>query len=149
MKINFTNREYRALIDMIYLADWTLHAHKVGEPKDEYSALEQKIFSHAGDFGCDDLIVFDKELKGYFPTRDFEESEAVQAAIDEYNDDTFWDELVDRLAQRDVSVRYSEEQIRSMSVEERVHLFSEAEQPYDDEFSARGIDRLKIDKGNG
>ena len=27
MKINFTKREYAALLDVIYLTDWMLHSH--------------------------------------------------------------------------------------------------------------------------
>ncbi|MDT8305402.1 MAG: hypothetical protein RRC07_05655, partial [Anaerolineae bacterium] len=65
-----------------------------------YEELEQKLFAlaarhgFAGETGnpADDLLDYDEEFKQYFPTRDFDEGEA-RAFLDEYNDDTFWDEL--------------------------------------------------------
>jgi hypothetical protein len=49
MKINFTKKEYRLLLDMVEIAEWVLNAHK-SDPSDEikkYSDLYQKILSYA------------------------------------------------------------------------------------------------------
>ncbi len=147
MKVNFTKREYAALLDMIYLADWMLHAHvEEEEIHDDYSALEQNILSHAREFGCENKIVYDAKLEQYFPTLAYEESEQIHGVIDNYNDETFWDELIERLAERDVLRKFGQEKLRSMSGEERMHLFWEAEKPYADEFEMNGLDRLKIEE---
>jgi hypothetical protein len=34
MKINFTKKEYAAVVEMILTADWVIHAHET-EPTDE------------------------------------------------------------------------------------------------------------------
>jgi hypothetical protein len=45
MKIHFTKKEFRLLIDMISIAEWVMNSHKTGEnPKSEpYEKLDQKF----------------------------------------------------------------------------------------------------------
>ena len=146
MNINFTNREYEALLDMIYLADWMLHAHDTEKSDDIYQALEQKILGYAKDFGCGDKIVFDPKLQQHFPTRAYEESEEIQGVIDDYDNETFWDELSDRLATRDLVRQHGAERLDSMTPKDRIHAFCEAESLYADEFETNGLDRVEIRK---
>ena len=57
MKINFTKREYRLLIDILEISEWVLNAHSNVEREDtkKYSELAQKIFSYAKEMGYEDL----------------------------------------------------------------------------------------------
>ncbi len=43
MKLNFSKKEYAALLEMLYMADWVLHAHseEKGESTEEYRLLMQ------------------------------------------------------------------------------------------------------------
>ena len=144
MKIHFTKREYRVLLDMIYLADWMLHAHESERRQDEYHTLEQKILSLAKEFGCEDLVEHSESCDQYFPTRQQEESKAVQNAVENYNAHTLWDELISRLAERDVLKKFGEDALNRMTGDERANLFWEAEKPYVDEFEINGLDRLRV-----
>ncbi len=58
MNIEFSNAEYRVLLDAIEIADWILHAHTMDEleGRDHFRALFQKIFSKAKEANCEDLI---------------------------------------------------------------------------------------------
>jgi hypothetical protein len=146
MKMNFTKREYHALLEMIYLADWMLHAHEPNRKEDVYHALEQKILSVAKEFGCEDLVEHSERLNEYFPTKTLEESDAIQGAIADYDDATFWDEIISRLAERDVSRRHTEEELARLTGEDRVVLYWKAEKPYADEFETNGLDRIRIEE---
>jgi len=75
MKINFTKSEYRILLDVIYMADWILHAHDTEDRSDtkEYSDLFQKLMSYAKDMGCEDLVNFDEQQQNYAESFIFEE----------------------------------------------------------------------------
>jgi hypothetical protein len=145
MKINFTKKEFEALLAMIYLGDWMIHSHVEGNINDDYDALEQKILSYAKEYGLEDMIMFDEKLRQYFPTREYEESEGIQGVIDDYNNANFWDELINRLAARDLIKRFGSERLKAMKGKDRIELFWEAEKPYEDEFQANGIERLKIE----
>ena len=144
MKINFTNKEFEALFDMVSIADWILHAHQNTDVDDQYSALEQKILSHAKDFGMGDIVEYDKELQRYFSTRDYEESDQFQGVIDDYDDQTFWDELINRLVDRDLIQRFGEEGVLALSTEDRIRLRAELEAAYGQEFEVNGLKSLKI-----
>lgn len=144
MKINFTQKEFEALFDMANLADWMLHAHRVEDEKDDYDSLLQKILSHAKDFGLGDQVQYDEDLKQYFTTRDYEESDRIEGVIQTYEEESFWDELALRLATRDLIRRFGEQRYRSMKPEERVSLQLEREEMYTSEFSRNGLDSTHI-----
>ncbi len=61
--MEFTRKEYECLLDVLYIADWVMNAHKVEDaPKTEaYRKLEQKIFSYAKDMGFENLVEYVSE----------------------------------------------------------------------------------------
>lgn len=144
MKINFTKKQYEDLVKLVYLGTWMVNAHRTDDRVEKYEELEQYILSFYKDFGMENFILFDEELKRFFPTKEFEEETDVEQYIDEYNNDIFCEELIDRLARRDFIRAYGEENLLKMTWEERF----EKEQPfidkYDEEFEKNGIENLDI-----
>lgn len=147
MKINFTKKEFTALMDMVWIAEWILHAHVPGGADDEYSALEQKVYACAREFGLDDRIVFDEELKKHFPAADYEESERLMGAVDAYDDASFWMELVDRLVDRDLVERFGEQGYAALGDEERLRLRLKRSSEYEAEFHVHGLNALRLGFG--
>ena len=149
MKLEFTEKEYRLLLDMLYIAEWIMNSYVIGDrPETEnYRRLEQKILSYADEMGCKGVVDYDEELGGYFPTREIEEGSAMDF-IDEYNEDTFWEELVSHLADRDFLNREGKERIRKMSREQRFKKLLGLEDNYRKEFEAHGLDRLVLKNGS-
>lgn len=147
MKINITKQEYRALLDLLGIAGWVLHAHRDDNATRtaEYRAIEQKIYAMAAEYGYEDLIVHDEEENKYFPTAEYEEEGPVLEFVDDYNDETFWKELVERLAMRDVLTRIGKQEFHAMNVEERLKKLDAAIGVYEDEFAKNGLNRLQID----
>lgn len=147
MKVEITRQEYRTLLDVLGIAGWVLHAHRnENAPRTrEHRELEQKLFALASEYGLEELIVYDQNDGRYYPTEEYEEEGDVLAFIDEYNDETFWKELVERLAMRDVLSRIGQKEFHSMSVEERLQKLDAAIEVYEDEFAKNGLNRLAID----
>jgi hypothetical protein len=145
MKIGLTNSECRRLIEMLFMAEWIMNAHKTEAPSptDEYIQLEQKIYSLADRMGCQDLVEYDETLKEYFPTRLLEDGPAMQY-IDEYNNDTFWDELLERLVRRDMVRMFGAERLARMTLEERWQAEDPVREKYATEFERKGIDRVEV-----
>jgi len=146
MKINFTKKEYRLLLDVLYLGQWMLDAHDTDESpkKKEYDMVVQKIYAHAKEMGCEDLIDASKEMAGYFPTREYEESSGVDGYIDEYNLHNFWEMLVEQLTERDVRADCISKNMKINSVEEYWKLSSPYEKKYAEEFQKHGLRRVTI-----
>ena len=57
MRIELTTAEYRQLVDVLYLAEWLLTAHKVGDDPRvaTYHELVQKLYAHAQEMGLSHL----------------------------------------------------------------------------------------------
>ncbi len=145
MKINFTKREYKVLLEMIYLADWMRHAHEAGLKQDAYRVLAQKILSLAGEFGCEDLVEHCEDPNEYMPSQELEDADTVRDCIEEYDDATFWEELITRLARRDVLRKHTKEELLRMTEKERAMLILQVEESYADEFELNGLGRIKIE----
>ncbi len=144
MKINITKKEYLTFLEILEIADWVLHAHHAEERSEttKYKEFEQKVFSYAKDMGFDELVDYASHLKRYFPTREFEETSPGREFIREFEDDTFWDELVQRLVERDLIRQAGEEKLLSMTPEERFEAEEPLEKRYADEFYHNGLENL-------
>jgi L-rhamnose mutarotase len=146
MKINFTKNEYRLLLDMVEIAEWVLNAHKTASSDEikKYSDLYQKILSYAKDMGFENLIIYDKNLDGYFATSEYEESEHMRY-IEEFEDDVFWDALPHRLAVRDLVKEVGEKKYEEMEFVKRATKLVELESIYYKELEENGIDNLRFE----
>ncbi|TAN69086.1 MAG: hypothetical protein EPN17_07865 [Methylobacter sp.] len=147
-KINFTKSEYRILLDLIYVTDWILHSHDSEDRSDtqEYSNLFQKLMSYAKDMDCDDLIDFDKHLKKYSESFIFEAESPALAYIEKFEDDSFWDELISRLAQRDALTDQKVNNMHTIETEELFAAISKAEDKWSNEFERFGLSRIRLNK---
>ena len=148
MKINITKKEYRLLLDILYLGDWVLTAHDDDEApeKEKYQDVIQKFHSYAKEMGYENLIEGDITSNKYYETREYEDTSEVGEIIEDYNMATFWDELISELAMRDAKETEGNDAIIKMSPEERIHLLHPLEKRYHEEFMANDLTNLKIRK---
>jgi hypothetical protein len=102
--------------------------------------------SYAKRFGADDLVVHGKKENRWFPTREMED--AMHVYIDEYDEDTFVDELVYRLARRDV-LKIFGEQYYGMTMEERIKADEPFLEKYYTELGNNGIQNIGIVNDQG
>jgi hypothetical protein len=144
-----TENEYRLLLDFVYLADWVVNAHHAGERNDiaDYDMLVQKLYSFAGDMRCGELVHADRETNEYTPTRFYEQTTRAIELIEEYDEDTFWDALISRLAERDVYEQLEEDRRETIGVEEYWERSEPLEEAYYQEFRRYSLDRLRLVDG--
>ena len=104
MQIEFTKQEFRTLLDILEIADWVINAHHSHTPDNckKYSDFEQKIFSQAEAFGFSDLIEYVEKNQEYFPTMKHDDNSNVMPIIKEFEKDSFWEDIVEELAKRDM-----------------------------------------------
>ena len=59
MKINITKKEYRLLLEMLYLADWMMNSQSVERRYKEHEELKKKIFPLYKEMGSEesDMLV--------------------------------------------------------------------------------------------
>ena len=146
MNINLTKKEYRLLLDYIFLGDWVINAHRTEKRNDieDYDMLVQKLYSFAKGMDCEELVQADRERNEYYTTRHYEETAPVFDFIEDYDNDTFWDALISRLAERDVYEQVDEEKRGTMGAEEYWRRSEPIEESYYQEFRRHGIEHLRI-----
>jgi hypothetical protein len=146
MKINITKKEYKTLLEVLEITDWILHAHKTDQPEESSSfrELEQKIFALAKDFGYGHLIEYDPELQRFFTTKEFEDTSRGMEFIEDFENDSFWEDLIERLVERDLIREMGEKKYLSLDPLDRVKEEEPFWEKYGDEFEALGVDRLEI-----
>ena len=146
MNIDLTEKEYRLLLDFVFMANWMVESHHPDGRDDvqEYDMLLQKLYSFAGELGCEELVHADRETNEYSPTRLYEETTKAFELIEEYNDDTFWDALISRLAERDVYEQIEENRRDTIGIEEYWERSEPIEEAYYEEFRRRALDRLRL-----
>ncbi len=147
MKINFTKKQYLTLIKLIYLGTWITNAHRTEDIIEEFEDLEQYILSFARDFGMEDEVVYDDEIGKFFLDEEFIVNSGIEEIIDEYDNETFWEELIHRLSERDLNERYGEDALSNMALEDVLMKKMPLLEMYDTEFSENGLVNLRLIKG--
>lgn len=146
MNVNFRKNEWKLLLETVEIADWVLHAHRIEEdPRTKkYTRLFQKIYSFLYKMGFKKLVEYDETLQRYFPTRQFEDNCESMKFIEEFENDTFWDELIHRLAIRDLLSEEGEENLKEMVLEERMSREASLCEKYYNEFHENGLKNLRL-----
>ncbi len=124
MNIEFTKKQYEQLLKLVYLGNWLASAHRTDDRIKKFDDLESYVFSFAKEMGFG-AFVDDEPLNGrnYFPTWQFEEG--VHDLIEDYDDETFWEELIERLADMRFDEKYSEQDYQKMTREEYLEKYYE------------------------
>ena len=126
---------------MIYLGEWVINSTRE-EPEESFGDLASQVYSVASASGIKDLVD-PKPVEGtYYATAKLEE--VAEPYLRDYDEETFWDELADRLAERDLLEQYGEEALNKMSAEERFKKRFGLAEHYEDEFITHGVARISI-----
>lgn len=138
--------DYRALVEMIQVADWVITSRE-NEPQEstrQFREVRKAVLANVAAIGMDHDIVFEND--DYFETLDYENNAPHRELIAEYDGSIFWDELLERLVDRDFRDKFSEAEIAGMSLEKRVSEQTQIQATYEVEFVDHDLNRLRIDQ---
>jgi hypothetical protein len=150
MKINLSKKQYEILIraldagSSVYgiLGDNVSEEYK--KQSNEIEKLEEYLLGFAKEFGREDMT---QEFHGKLIMSDGF-SEELQETVDEYDNETFWQELEMRLGKRDFERTVTEAEKKEIEdnngwLPERIHGLYEK---WGKEFEDYGIERLEVMK---
>lgn len=142
IKLELTTEELRKLIELAYLGEWMINAQHDLEFQDEAAgaAVQKLLTAHKlPDVDLDD------ETGEFFMKSDWTERLYDEYILD-YDDHTFWDELTERLAVRDLA-RERAVDPDSINREDDLRALRPLEERYRAELEEHGLDRLDIRSG--
>ena len=147
MHLRFTDSELATLIEMVSLAANVASLNQ--KPGSEgkvavFEDLENKLLERARHSGFSNIIEFDDEKQAYRVTAEFEATAFYQECFEEFREESFWEELVIRLADRDLIRSIGLSAWEKMTEPERRTQTQEREKHYWEEFTRNGIERLAL-----
>jgi len=147
VKIDLSDREVRTLLDMLTLAervaDWEEN-EEISVELHSYLRLKEKIFSQVKSHGYDDLVEYDETTQQYHLTLPFDTICHYADFFNDFREDTFWQEFVDHMVDRDLIKRLGEEKFNQLTLEEREILAEGLEKRYWPELEKHGLDHFHI-----
>lgn len=133
MNIELSKKEFRRLLDMVYIGNWILNSTRGTDRFADYDNLETKLFGLCRTTGMDTLV--DKWEGIDVPSRAFADG-GIHEAIMDYEDTVFFEILAEELARRDMDYQ-------PVSRENYDELVSRMDD-YIAEFEANGTDNLVL-----
>lgn len=133
---DLTNKQYRRLLDMVYIGNWILNSTRAADRFPDYDEVESLIFSQClKQEGMEQLYdVVDGEV---VPSQKFEEG-GIHEAIMDYEDTVFFEILAEELARRDMDFA----PIDSTNYNELKNRIDE----YIEEFEENGVENITLEK---
>ena len=99
MNIELTYRQFRYLLDLVYIGNWVINSTREDDRIKEYDQVESLIFSHCLRHKMTKLVeLYRGEL---IPSRAFAEG-GIHEAIENYEDIVFYEILAEEMALRDM-----------------------------------------------
>ena len=141
IEITLTKKNLRLLIRHVFIGNWILTATKTEENK-ELEDFFDSILSLGKNYNILDGIEYDENTGSYDLTR--EKEEELLNPINEYEEDNFWDELINKLAIRDAKKKYGINELSKMESIDRMKAIWDEEEKYNEEFEKNGIERLML-----
>lgn len=135
MQIELTNKEFRHLLDMVYIGNWVLNSTRGDDRFADYDDLESKLFGLCRTVGMKVLVEDWNDTT--IPSRAYEAG-GIHEAIAYYEDNVFYEILAEELSRRDMG--YAD-----ITPENYEEITGRMEQ-YMQEFQASGVDRLVLEE---
>lgn len=135
MQIDLSSKEFRRLLDLVYIGNWVLNSTRGEDRFRDYDAVESKLFGLCRAHGMDALV---QKYEGEdVPSQAYAEG-GIHEAIGYYEDTIFYEILAEELSRRDMD--YPE--ITDDNYDEIISRMDR----YMDEFELSGVDHLILEE---
>lgn len=134
MNIELSDREFRRLLDMVYIGNWILNSTRGDDRFEDYDLMQEKLFALCPANGMRSLV---QMWNGHiFPSKAYEDG-GIHEAIADYEDAVFYNILAEELARRDLGLEDSDP--------ENFDELTARMEDYLNEFEKNGLDTVSVD----
>ncbi len=135
MQIDLTPKEFRRLLDLVYIGNWILNSTRGDDRFQDYDNIESKLFGLCQDHKMGTLV---QDWNGTsVPSRAYTEG-GIHEAIACYEDAVFYEILAEELSRRDMD--YPE------ITDDNYSEIMDRMNRYMDEFQLSGVDKLVLEE---
>jgi len=142
MQITLSQDQYEKLMHLVYLGNWLVNSYRGDRRLEEYDRLAETVLSFAPAAGLQDRVEFDEFEGRYSPSRKFDDE--MGKFWEEYDEDVFWNMLVDGLAERDYIRKHGQENLEAVDWEDYNKRLEPFLRKYEKEINQHGLERLEV-----
>jgi hypothetical protein len=142
MNITLSQDQFKKLLHLVYLGNWLVNSYRGDRRLEEYDRLAETILSFAPSAGLKDGVEFDEFEGRYSPSRKLDEE--LDKFWREYDEDVFWNMLVDGLAERDYIRKHGEGDLEAIDWDDYNKRLEPFLRRYEKEIDEHGLERLEV-----
>ena len=144
MELNLNRGQYEKLLELVYLGNWLINAYRTDDYLEDYADIVSLVFSQVEKAGLEDKAVKDELGDRYLPSFDFEES--LHDYISEYDSCCFWEELINRLAEREALKEFGSLPLDKIDLNEFLERKNKYLRVYEQEVEESGLKNFELIK---
>ncbi|CDQ21162.1 hypothetical protein [Halobacillus karajensis] len=142
VNIEMSKEQYETLVKMVFLGTWMVNSTKI-ELDEAFEDVRELVLSKYKAAGLEDKVVYEEQMGVYDLDINFETS-LLDSYVDEYDEFSFWDKLIEKLAEKELTALYGplEENLTEEQLEKRLEL----EEKIGRKLEETGITQLSFDE---
>jgi hypothetical protein len=122
INLQLSKEQFKSLLELVYLGNTMANVHR-NQDIEKYSEIQDLMFSLAPQFGIED---YSQSVDSEALLESFEED--LQEPIGQYNEATFWEELIRRLSTISLLNIYTIDQLNEMDGSAQLQLVIQHEE---------------------
>ncbi|RWZ55273.1 hypothetical protein EQV77_11550 [Halobacillus fulvus] len=140
IQLNLSEKQYEKLVEAVYLGTWMVNSTRM-ELDEEFEDVREVVLSQYKEAGLEGKVIHQEEMGVYDLDVDYE-SKLLDTYVEEYDEFSFWDKLVEKLAEKEMVERYGvpEGEMTDEMMEKRLEIEEEIGQ----KLEASGVTKLSF-----
>ncbi|MGR9050980.1 hypothetical protein ACQ4XT_20270 [Halobacillus faecis] len=126
VKLEMTEEQYETLVEMVFLGTWMVNSTKL-ELDEQFEDVRELVLAKYKEANLEDKVSYQEQIGVHDLDVDYE-SKLLDTHVEEYDEFSFWDKLVEKLAEKEMTEIYgpmdgklTEEQMeKRLAVEEEI-----------------------------
>lgn len=104
VNLELTQQQYKKLVETVFLGTWMVNSTRM-ELDEEFEDVREAVLSKYKEGGMEGEVVHQEEMGIHDLNVEFE-SNLLETYVEEYDEFSFWDKLVEKLTERQMIAEY-------------------------------------------
>ncbi|WP_281659277.1 hypothetical protein [Halobacillus sp. Cin3] len=142
VKLDLTQDQYEKLVEAVFLGTWMVNSTKM-ELDEQFEDVREAVLSKYKEGGLEDKITHHEQLGVHDLDVDYE-SRLMDTHVEEYDEFSFWDKLVEKLSEKELTNIYGP--LGDKLTEEQMEKRMEIEEEIGRKLEETGVTHLTFEK---
>ncbi|MFC7062697.1 hypothetical protein [Halobacillus seohaensis] len=138
--LEMNEKQYQTLVETVFLGTWMVNSTKL-ELDEDFEEIRELVLAKYKDAGLEDKVSYQEAFDIHDLQKDYEK-QLFENYVDEYEEFSFWDMLIEKLSEKRLKQEYGElsTPLSNEMMERRLQI----EEELGKELEARGITNLEL-----